>query len=151
MLASKDFTKRSNTVLMELVLTLGDQLTEDIIQAIKKSSVYGLFTDKVTNLSNNFQLVTFIKYYDQNFRDARTCFVDVSDVLEGPVDTTATAETTRDCLINLLNSLDFEIQNAKAFTSDGASVMTGHQCGVAGRLSEHENCQTMLSVHCICH
>ena len=124
---------------------------EDIIQAIKKSDVYGLFTDKVMNLSNNFQLVTFIKYYDQNFGDARTCFVDVSDVLEGSVDTTATAETIHDCLINLLNSLDFEIQNAKAFTSDGASVMTGHQSGVAGRLSEHENCQTMLSVACICH
>ena len=32
----KDFTKRSNTVLIELVLTLGDQITEDIIQEIKK-------------------------------------------------------------------------------------------------------------------
>ena len=104
---------------------------EDIIQAIKKSDVYGLFTDKVMNLSNNFQLVTFIKYYDQNFGDARTCFVDVSDVLEGSVDTTATAETIHDCLINLLNSLDLKIQTAKAFTSDGASVMTGHQSGVA--------------------
>ena len=39
----------------------------------------------------------------------------------------------------------------KAFTSDGASVMTGHQSGVAARLSEHENCQTRLSVHFICH
>ena len=32
----KDFTKRSYTVLKELVLTLGDQLMEDIIQEIKK-------------------------------------------------------------------------------------------------------------------
>ena len=32
----KDFTKRSNTVLKVLVLTLGDQLTENIIQEIKK-------------------------------------------------------------------------------------------------------------------
>ena len=130
---------------------MNDQLTEDIIQAIKKSNVYGLFTDEVTNLSNNFQLVTFIKYCDQNFGDVQTRFVDVTNVLEGSVDTTATAETIRDCLINLLNSLDFKIQNAKAFTSHGASVMTGHQSGVARRLSEHENCQTMLSVHSICH
>ena len=50
-----------------------------------------------------------------------------------------------------MNSLDLKIQNVKAFTSDGASVMTGHQIGVATQLSEHENCQTMLSVHCICH
>ena len=147
----KDFTKRSNTVLKELVLTLGDQLAEDIIQEIKKSNVHGLLMDEVTDLSNTLQLVTFIKYYDQNLGDVRTHFVDVSDVLEGSVDTTATAETIHDCLINLLNSLDFEIQNAKAFTSDGASVMTGHQSGVAARLSEHENCQTMLSIHCICH
>ena len=32
----KEFTKRSNTVLKKLVLTLGDQLTKDIIQEIKK-------------------------------------------------------------------------------------------------------------------
>ena len=147
----KDFTKRSNTVLKELVLTLGDQLAEDIIQEIKKSNVHVLLMDEVTDLSNTLQLVTFIKYYDQNLGDVRIHFVDVSDVLEGSVDTTATAETIHDCLINLLNSLDFEIQNAKAFTSDGASVMTGHQSGVAARLSEHENCQTMLSIHCICH
>ena len=147
----KDFTKRSNTVLKELVLTLGDQLAEDIIQEIKKSNVHGLLMDEVTDLSNTLQLVTFIKYYDQNLGDVRIHFVDVSDVLEGSVDTTATAETIHDCLINLLNSLDLKIQTAKAFTSDGASVMTGHQSGVAARLSEHENCQTMLSIHCICH
>ena len=147
----KDFTKKSNTVLKELVLTLGDQLMEVIIQEIKKSNVYGLLTDEVTDLSNTLQLVTFIKYYDQNLGDAGTHFVDVSDVFEGSVDTTATAETIHDCLINLLNSLDLKIQNARAFTSDGASVMTGHQSGVAARLSEHENCQTMLSVHCMCH
>ena len=68
---------------------------------------------------------------DQNLGDARTRFVDVSNVLEGSVNTTATAETIHDCLINLLNSLDLKIQTAKAFTSDGASVMTGHQSGVA--------------------
>ena len=74
-----------------------------------------------------------------------------SDVIEGLVDTAAAPETIHDCLINFLNSLDLKIQNATGFTSDGASVMTGHQSGVAARLSEHENCQTMLNVHCICH
>ena len=48
----KDFTKRSNTVLKELDLTLGDQITEDIIQEIKKSDVYGLLMDEVMELSN---------------------------------------------------------------------------------------------------
>ena len=57
----KEFTKRSNTILNKLVLTLGDQLTKDIIQEIKKSNMYGLFADKVTDLSNTLQLVTFIK------------------------------------------------------------------------------------------
>ena len=146
----KDFTKRSNKVLKELFMTLGYQLTEDIIQEIKKSNVYGL-KGEVMDLSNTLQLVTFIKYYDQNLGDARTRFVDVSNVLEGSMDITTTAETIHDCLINLLISLDLKIQNAKAFTSDGASVMTGHQSGVAARLSERENYQAMLRVHCICH
>ena len=56
----KDFKKRSNTVLKELVLTLGDQLTKDNIQEIKKSNAYGLLTDEVTDLSNTLQLVIFI-------------------------------------------------------------------------------------------
>ena len=99
----KDFTKRSNTILKRLALTLGDQLTEDIIQEIKKSNVYGLLSDEVTDLSNTLQLVTFIKYYDHKLGDAQTRFVDVSDVLEGSVDTAATAETIHDCLINLSN------------------------------------------------
>ena len=89
---------------------------------LKKINLYGLLTDEVTDLSNTLQLVTFVKYYDQNLGDARTCFVDIRDVLEGSVDTTATTETIHDCLINLLNSLDLKIQNAKAFTSDRASV-----------------------------
>ena len=127
---NKDFRKRSNTVLKELALTLGDQLTEDI-KEIKKSNVYGLLTDEVMDLSNTLQLVTFTKYYDQNLGDARPCFVNVSDVLEGLVGTIATAETIHNCLTNLLNSLDLKIQNAKAFTSDGASIMTGHESGVA--------------------
>ena len=146
----KAFTKRSNMVLKELVLTLGE-LMEDIIQEIKKSNAYGLLTDEVTDLSNTLQLVTFIKYYDQNLGDPRTRFVNISDVLEGSVDTTATAETIHGCLINLLNFLDLKIQNAQAFTSDGASVMTRHQSGAAAQLSEHENGQTMLSIHCLCH
>ena len=58
----KDFTKRSNTVLKELFMTLGYQLTEDIIQEIKKSNEYGLLKGEVTDLSNTLQLVTFIKY-----------------------------------------------------------------------------------------
>ena len=113
--------------------------------------MYSLLTDEMMDLSNTLQFVTFIKYYDQNLGDARTHFVGISDVLEGSVDTTATAETIHDCLINLLNSLDLKIQNAKACTSDGASVSAGHQSGVAARLSQHENCQTILSVHCMCH
>ena len=132
----KDFKTRSNMVLKELVLTLGDQLTKDNIQETKKYNAYGLLTDKVMDLSNTFQPVIFIKYYDQNLGDAWTPFVDVSDVLEGSVATTATAETIHDCLINLLNTLDLKIQNAKAFTSNGVSLMTGHQSGVAAQLSD---------------
>ena len=39
----KDFTKRSNAILKRLVLTLGDQLTEDIIQEIKNPMSMAFF------------------------------------------------------------------------------------------------------------
>ena len=39
----------------------------------------------------------------------------------------------------------------KAFSSDGASVMTGANTGVAARLREHPLLKQLLNIHCICH
>ena len=51
----------------------------------------------------------------------------------------------------MLNQLDLELSDLKAFSSDGASVMTGVDGGVAAKLRRMDDCKTMINVHCVCH
>ena len=63
----------------------------------------------------------------------------------------ADSETIHDCLVDLISKLGLELKNLKAFSSDGASVMTGGNTGVAARLRQHQVLKCMLNIHCICH
>ena len=55
-----------------------------------------------------------------------------------------------DYLINLVSRLGLKFKNLKTF-SDGASVMTGVNNGVAAWLWENGDLTHMLNIHCICH
>ena len=55
-----------------------------------------------------------------------------------------------DYLINLVSRLGLKLKNLKAF-SDGASVMTGVNNGVAARLRENRDSTHMLNIYCICY
>ena len=43
---------------------LSDLLKEKLISNIKKAGMYALLTDKVTDISNMQQLLTFVKYHN---------------------------------------------------------------------------------------
>ena len=47
-------------------------------------------------------------------------------------------------MVYILNEL-------KGFANDGASVMTGSNGGVAAKFKSLKECQTMISIHCVCH
>ena len=46
--------------------------------------------------------------------------------------------------------MSLDINELRGFCSDGARVMTGRNGGVAAKF-ECNGCETMLSIHCICH
>ena len=108
------------------------------------SKCYDLLTEKVTDISNVCQLVTFIKYFDYEF-------LDLSDLLEKSEEAPANADAIFNCLVAMLNQLGLELSDLKAFSTDGASVMTGVDGGVAAKLRRMDDCKTMIIVHCICH
>ena len=57
------FKKRSSRVLRELLLILGIQVIENLLKYIERSPCFGILTDKVTDIANIQNLVTFIKFY----------------------------------------------------------------------------------------
>ena len=96
-------------------------------------------------------MVTFLKYYDEEKGEAATAFIDLTDLLNFSETNAADAKTIHDCLLNIISRLGLELKNLKAFASDGASVMTGVNNGVAARLREHQVLNHRLKIHCICH
>ena len=51
------FSMRSNTVLRELLLIIGNQVKEDLLEKIKRSPFFGILMDEVTDISNIQNLV----------------------------------------------------------------------------------------------
>ena len=145
------FRKRSSRVLRELLLSIANQIKEDLLTKIKAFPFFGILTDEVTDITNIQNLVTFIKYFDNETGEARTSFIDSSDILQFSKTNSADSETIHDCLVDLISKLGLELKNLKAFSSVGASVMTGGNTGVAARLRQHQVLKCMLNIHCICH
>ena len=75
------FRKRSSRVLRELLLSIANQIKEDLLTKIKASRFFGILTDELTDITNIQNLVTFIKYFDNETGEARTSFIDSSDIL----------------------------------------------------------------------
>ena len=147
----KIFRERSSTVLTDLLLTIGNQIRIGLLDKIRKSPLLGILTDEVTDISNVQNLVIFIKYYDHEKREALTAFLDFTDLFNFSETNSDDSQTIHDCLINLISNLKLELPNLKAFSSDGASVMTGSKGGIAAKLREHQNLKYLLNVHCIYH
>ena len=147
----KIFRERSSTVLTDLLLTIGNQIKIGLLDKIRKSEFFGILTDEVTDISNVQNLVIFIKYYDHEKREALTAFIDFTDLLNFSETNSADSQTIHDCLINLISKLKLELPNLKAFSSDGASAMTGSKGGVAAKLREHQSLKHLLNVHYIYH
>ena len=149
----KLFHKRGKTSLRNMLLHIGNVLLQDIVDRIKKSGAFGLLSDGVTDIANQHQNISFIKYYDQLISDAATVFINTCDLLaEGDnEDVSAGSETTFNSLVSLIKRLGLSLSDLKAMASDGASVMTGEKSGVGARFKELEECKTLITVHCICH
>ena len=147
----KAFTTRSETTIRKMFLLIAEVIKDKIMSKVKQSNGFGLLTDEVTDIANLCQLVTFIQYYDGDIGDCLTTFVDTADVLEHSPDSSPNALAIFNCLNNFLKKAGLELDQLKGFASDGASVMTGKQEGVAAKFKSLDKCKTMISIHCICH
>ena len=134
-----------------MLIILSSAIAERLTKRIENSKCFELLTDEVTDISNMQQLVTFIKFFDMQKGDTSTVFVDSSDLLEQSEEGSPNANAIFNCLVKMLDRLGLDLSHLKTFSSDGASVMTGAEGGVAAKFRELNNCKTMIKVYCICH
>ena len=134
-----------------MLIILSSTIVEGLTKRIKNSKCFGLLTDQVTDISNVQQLVTFIKFFDMEKGDTATVFEEFSDLLEQSDDGSPNANAILNCPVKMLDRLGLDLSHLKAFSSDGASVMTGAEGGVAAKFREINYCKTMINVPCICH
>ena len=117
---------RSEPVLRKMLLLIAKAIIHDIVVKIKNiNNVCGLLTDEVTDISNIYQLVSSVKYYDYNKEKAETVFIDCSNLLEFSENSSPNTDATVSCITEKFQELKIKISNLKAFVSDGASVMVG--------------------------
>ena len=126
---------RSEPVFRKMLLLIAKAIIHDIVVKIKNiNNVCGLLTDEVTDISNIYQLVSSVKYYDYNKEKAETVFIDCSNLLEFSENSSPNADAKITCVTEKFQELKIEILNLKAFISDRASVMVGKKSGVATKL-----------------
>lgn len=73
----------------------------------------------------------------------KTSFLCIADIPNGM------AETNEGAMLNFVSDKAIQITRLCAFSSDGASVMTGRLSGVAFRLVYHS--PRMIAIHCVNH
>ena len=109
-----------------------------------------MLIDEVTDISNIFQLVSFVKYYDYNKEKVETVFIDRLNLFEFSKNSSPKADAIVSCITEKFQELQIEISNLKAFVFDGASVMVGKKSEVATKLKTNFALK-ILNIHCICH
>ena len=80
----------------------------------------------------------------------RVWLVDCSDLLSYSETSSPDADAIVACISKRFKTLTLDLQKLVAFASDGASVMTGREGGVAAKL-RNDFAMTMINIHCICH
>lgn len=144
----KHFQHRSQGALREMFLTLGGAVEDDLLSSLKKADHYGLMVDEVTDISVYEQMVTFVQFFDKFAGETKTAFLSVDNLLEEA--SSANSETITNTILKTLEDFELDPKKLSSFVSDGASVMTGKNTGVAKRLKESVN-KELINIHCICH
>ena len=77
----KFFNHRSAGPTCEMLLILGQVIVNVTLEKVKRASCFPLLCEKVCDIANNEQLVTFIQYVDPDSSNATTQFLSTKNLL----------------------------------------------------------------------
>ena len=123
---------------------------QDAIAAVLKSNVdklvqaspfFSLLIDESTDVSNHENLVVYVKLLNDCKPELH--FLENINVRDGK------AETITSAINMLMQKRNLQKNKMTGFGSDGASVMTGKNNGVAKRMKDDS--PYLISIHCMAH
>ena len=125
----------------EMQVAISQSIKDEVKEEMQQSSVYGIMIDEATDISTNASLIVYAYFVHDGKRKMRY----LADVqLEG-----CDVSSILTVILRVLEDYEVSIKKCFGFGSDGASVMTGRENGVAALL-KREN-PYVTSIHCVAH
>ena len=143
----KYFQHRSQRVQKEMMLALGDAVCKCFLSEAQRARCFGLLLDDLTDIAVQEQMICFIQYLDEK-ATKHTKFLFTTNLLSGE-SSSANAPTIKAALLQGLTDKSLDTRKFASVCTDGASVMTGEQNGLAGLL--RRVFPMILTFHCVCH
>ena len=89
----KFFEHRSGGSVREMFILMGEMVKSEAVKKAQQASFMGLLIDEVMDIAQREQLVSFIRYVDQDTYEVKTNFLAVNDILQSS--TSANAQTIK--------------------------------------------------------
>ena len=131
----------SPEVVKDMQLSISHCIKDDIQKELLQSPVYGILTDEGTDISTTSSLILYTYYVFNGFRKLRF----LANVELSHCD----ASSLYAAILNVLKDYGVSSSKCLGFGSDGASVMTGKENGVAALLKRVN--PYLISIHCVAH
>lgn len=146
----------SKTTQNELIICCGQEILSAIISRIQKAVFYGIIFDETTDVSHKSQLSLVIRYiYDNTIREDFIQFIDLHDEImkedtinnEKLMEPKVTGSKLGKIVVKTLESLNLDLKNCIAITTDGCSMMVSETCGAVEEVLK----VATNAVHCPCY
>jgi len=119
----KNFTHRSHGSLREIFLTIGNTVRPLFSKKLQEQSFYGLLVDEVSDISNEEQMLAFVRYFDVDNGRFECKLVISANVLEKSA--SADATTLHGVITDQLEAMKIPLKNLRGLATEGATLMTG--------------------------
>lgn len=123
-------------------------LTHDVLaqldEAIHKAPCIGLAVDEFTDVSDNAQLLVFVRFFNKDKEEFCEDLLGVT-----PLQTSTRGEVIYLAIKEMLKKRAIELKQVVSITTDGAPAMVGRERGAVARMKD-DNPQ-LISYHCIIH
>ncbi|XP_062573421.1 zinc finger protein 862-like [Saccostrea cucullata] len=127
----------------EFLHAISDVIEEKTTENLQKSPFVTIYADESTDICNKKRMTMTARIINPENSRAQTVFLRDIEYENG------TGEGLTSEIIKELNLRHISISKVLGFGSDGASVMTGLDKGVSGRLKELN--PHILNIHCMAH
>ncbi|XP_072398863.1 zinc finger protein 862-like [Diabrotica undecimpunctata] len=117
---------------------------ESVLIAKLQVTKFSIIIDETTDISTRKCLAILVRYLDKTSYSVMDSLFTLVEVEE------CTADGLTSAILNVLNTLNINLQNVIGFAADNASVMMGEFGGVQAKLKEKINTNIFV-IGCICH